>query len=260
MINKMKLKLTIFISGLIMLVASACKKDSFLRRAPLSDISPQTFFTNETDLQLYCNQYYKGLPVQTLLRADDQSDDKANQTLNTLLAGTYTIPTNADTTNDLIGTGAYITQGGLMNGSGTNWSFAIIRSCNFFLLNYQKAAISDFIKNVYVGETLFFRANEFWKKVKAFGDVPYINVYITDTSKTYLYGPRMPHAQVMDSVLSDLTFAVSHLPVVAAQSGRITKYAALALMARVCLWEATYRKYNNGGDPTAYFAGAVSAA
>src|SRR5260221_8780365 len=88
MINKMKLKHIIFIAGLITLVASACKKESFLNRTPLSDISPQTFFTNETDLQLYCTQYYKSLPVQTLLRSDDQSDDKAHRTLNTLLAGT----------------------------------------------------------------------------------------------------------------------------------------------------------------------------
>ncbi len=257
----MKLKHIIFIAGLITLVASACKKDSFLNRTPLSDISPQTFFTNETDLQLYCNQYYKGLPVQTLLRADDQSDDKADRTLNTLLAGTYTIPTNADTTNDLIGTGAYITQGGLMNGSGTNWSFAIIRSCNFFLANYQKANISDSVKNVYVGETFFFRANEFWKKVKAFGDVPYVNQYITDTSKSILYGTRMPHQQVMDSVLGDLNYAVAHIPVVRSQTGRINKYAALALKARICLWEGTYRKYwPNAGDPTPYLQGAVDAA
>jgi hypothetical protein len=261
MIKKMKLKHNIFIAGALLVLASSCKKDSFLNRAPLSDISPQTFFTNETDLQLYCNQYYKALPAQTLLRADDQSDDKANQTLNTLLSGTYTIPSNADTTNDLIGTGAYITQGGLMNGTGTNWSFAIIRSCNFFLTNYQKAEISDSIKNVYVGETLFFRANEFWKKVKAFGDVPYINQYITDTSKSLLYGSRMPHQQVMDSVLSDLNYAVAHIPAVASQTGRINKYVALALKARICLWEGTYRKYwSNAGDPTPYLQGAVDAA
>ena len=255
----MKNKHILYIACAGLMAMTACKKDSFLNRAPLSNISPQTFFTNETDFQLYCNQYYKNLPVQTLLRGDFTSDDKANQTLSTLLAGTYTIP-NAASATDLPGTGAFSAGATTISGTGTNWNFAMIRSCNFFLANYGKAALSDSIKNEYVGETLFFRANEFWKKVKAFGDVPYINVYITDTSKSYLYGPRMPHAQVMDSVLSDLTFAVNHLPVVPSQTGRITKYAALALMARVCLWEATYRKYNNGGDPTAYFAGAVSAA
>jgi hypothetical protein len=46
-----------------LLVFAACKKDSFLNRHPLSDISPTTFFTTETDLELYCNQYYKALPV-----------------------------------------------------------------------------------------------------------------------------------------------------------------------------------------------------
>jgi hypothetical protein len=239
----------------------ACKKDSFLNRHPLSDISPETFFTTETDLQLYCNQYYIQLPVQTLLRADDQSDDKANATLNTLLAGTYTIPALVDTAHDLIGTGAYITQGGLLNGSGTNWNFALIRACNFFLANYNKANLSDSIKNEYVAETLFFRANDFWKKVKAFGDVPYVNRYITDTSASVLYGPRTPHQQVMDSVLKDINFSVANLPVVPAQTGRINKYVALALKARICLWEGTYRKYwPNAGDPTPYLQGAVDAA
>jgi hypothetical protein len=261
MLNKMKLKHILFITGAALLVFTACKKDSFLTRAPLSDISPQTFFVNEPDLQLYCNQYYNALPVQTLVCADDQSDDKANATVNALLAGSYTIPTNADTTNDLVGTGALKDVRGLLNGTGTNWSFSLIRKCNFFLANYKKADISDSIKNVYVGETLFFRANDFWKKVKAFGDVPYINTYITDTSRSALYGTRMPHQQVMDSVLSDMNYAVAHLPVTPSQTGRINKYAALALKARICLWEGTYRKYwSNAGDPAPYLQGAVDAA
>lgn len=259
----MKYKYISYIAGLALMAMGACKKDSFLNRTPLSDFSAQTFFKDESDLQLYCNQYYNTLPVQTLLRADDQSDDKANQSINLLLANSYTIPATADTTNDLIGTGAYITTGGLMNGTGTNWSFSNIRRCNFFLANYQKAQISDSIKDIYVGETLFFRANDYWKKVKAFGDVSYINTYITDTSKTILYAPRMPHQQVMDSVLSDMNYAVAHLPlaVTASQSGRINKYAALALKARICLWEGTYRTYwPNSGDPAPYLQGAVDAA
>jgi len=261
MINKMKLKHSLFITGALLLAITACKKDSFLNRAPLSDISPATFFVNETDFQIYCNQYYTGLPIQTLVNADDQSDDKANAALNSLLAGSYTIPSAVDTANDLVGTGALKDPRGLLNGTGTNWSFAQIRRCNFFLANYAKAELSDSIKNVYVGETLFFRANDYWKKVKAFGDVLYINTYITDTSKSALYGSRMPHQQIMDSVLKDINYAVAHLPVTPSQTGRINKYAALALKARICLWEGTYRKYWSGaGDPASYLQGAVDAA
>src|SRR5215467_11196814 len=187
----MRNKYKLFIAGALMMAMGSCKKQAFLNRAPLSDISPQTFFVNEADLQLYCNQYYNNLPVQTFLRADDQSDDKANSSINSLLAGTYTVPASISpsTVADLVGTASYITQGGLLQGSGTNWNYVLIRRCNFFLANYQVATVSDSIKNMYVAETLFFRANDFWKKVKTFGDVPYINKYITDTSTSYLYGP-----------------------------------------------------------------------
>lgn len=232
----MKNKHIIFIVFFAMIALASCKKDSFLNRYPLSDISPENFFKNETDLQIYCNQYYATLPVQNFVNADDNSDDKANASINTFLAGTSTVPT-----------------------TGGGWDFSFIRTCNFFLANYSKAAIGDDVKNIYVGETLFFRANDFWGKVKTFGDVPYINKYIVDTSKSVLYGTRMHHKQVMDSVLKDLNFAVAHLPE-ETPDGRLNKYMALALKARVCLWEGTYRKYFGVGDETVYLQQATDAA
>jgi hypothetical protein len=232
----MKTKYLIYTTLAVIMIFAACKKDSFLNRTPLSDISPQTFFKSETDLQLYCNQYYSQLPVQVFANADDQSDDKANNSINQYLAGTTTIP---------------VTGGG--------WSFTFIRTCNYFLANYSKANLSDATKNIYVGETLFFRAMTYWNLVKRFGDVPYINKYIVDTSKSALYGPRLPHKQVMDSVFKDLSFAVANIPVTT-PNGRLNKYDALALMARVCLWEGTYRRYAGAGDETNYLQAASTAA
>jgi len=232
----MKTRYIIYTIFLALTVFASCKKDSFLNRYPLSDVSPQKFFKDETDLQLYCNQYYSQLSTQYFVDLDDDSDDKANSSINTFLAGTYTVPT-----------------------TGGGWDFSFIRTCNYFLANYARANASDDTKNIYVGETLFFRANDFWAKVKKFGDVPYINRYITDTSKSVLYGTRMPHKQVMDSVLKDINFAVDHLPVNAAD-GRLNKYMALALKARICLWEGTYRKYFGAGDETSYLQAASDAA
>ncbi|MEP7144234.1 MAG: RagB/SusD family nutrient uptake outer membrane protein [Ferruginibacter sp.] len=221
-----------------MIAFASCKKDSFLNRVPLSSISPQNFFENETDLQLYCNQYYSNLPVQSFVSADNGSDDKVPASINSFLAGTYTLPTSA---------------------GGTGWDFSFIRTLNFFLANYSKANISDSIKNIYVGETLFFRALDYWNKVKTYGDVPYVNTYITDTTKSVLFGSRMPHKQVMDSALNDLNFAVAHIPV-STSDGRLNKYDALALKARICLWEATYRKYFAAGEETPYLQAASDAA
>lgn len=232
----MKNGYNIYLIFLAIIAFASCKKDSFLNRYPLSDVSPKNFFKDETDLQLYCNQYYSTLPTQYFVDLDDNSDDKANASANQFLAGTYTVPT-----------------------SGGGWDFSFIRTCNYFLANYSKANATADIKNTYVGETLFFRANDYWEKVKQFGDVPYINKYITDTSKSELHGIRMPHKQVMDSVLKDINFAVDHLPVSAAD-GRINKYIALALKARICLWEGTYRKYFGVGDETPYLQAASDAA
>jgi hypothetical protein len=234
----MKTKHILYLTLITMMAVASCKKDSFLDRYPLSDISPQNFFKDETDLQLYCNQYYGQLPAQNFLRADDDSDDKANNSISLFLAGSYTVPNAA---------------------GGTSWNFSFIRNCNYFLANYSKANIPDATKNIYVGETLFFRAMDFWGKVKTFGDVPYINRYISDTSKSALYGTRMPHKQVMDSVLKDLNFAVANIPVTT-PDGRLNKYDALALKARVCLWEGTYRKYFGAGDEAIYLQAASDAA
>ncbi|SDP49525.1 Starch-binding associating with outer membrane [Mucilaginibacter sp. OK268] len=262
----MKNKYILYIACAALTIVASCKRESFLNRTPLSDITPGTFFKNETDLQLYCNQYYSALTQQNFLKLDDNSDDKANASVNALLAGTYTIPSTASNNYTSTGTTTDFNSNNVagsmplnINQSGTDWNFALIRACNFFLANYQKADIPDATKNIYVGETLFFRANDFWKKVKAFGDVSYVNRYIVDTSASILYGPRMPHKQVMDSVIKDINFAVANLPVTA-PDGRLNKYAALALKARVCLWEGTYRKYFGVGDETTYLQGAVDAA
>lgn len=226
----------IYLMMAVLFILSSCKKEEFLNRIPLSDISPENFFKNENDLQLYCNQYYSSLPIQNFIRADNNSDDKANSSINALLNGTFNV-----------------------NGAASLWDFSLNRRCNFFLANYGKATLPEATKNIYVGETLFFRSNDFFNKIKDFGDVPYISKYITDTTTSLLFGNRMPHKQIMDSVLRDINFAVASLPV-APSNGRIGKYAALALKARICLWEGTYRKYAGAGDHEIYLRQAVSAA
>jgi starch-binding outer membrane protein, SusD/RagB family len=235
----MKKLIDILFLAVVICSICSCRKDSFLNRQPLSAITAETFFNTESDLQVYCNQYYGWLPVQSLVSADGQSDDKAPQSMNQFLAGTYTIPQ-----------------------SDPNWNtpYANIRTCNFFLINYQKANVPDSVKHVYVGETLFFRAMQYFNLVKSFGDVPYITRYLTDTSTSVLYGPKTSHARVMDSVLNDLNTAISYLPAAPLQDGRVNVYQALAFKARVCLWEGTYRKYAGAGDGTSYLQAASNAA
>ena len=229
----------LYIFALILLLC-ACKKEDFLDRFPQDAISDPTYFKNENDLKLYLNRFYDALPVQRG-NSEANSDNFAQGNRDVFLAGEYVVPA---------------TDG---NWSYTGW--ANIRYVNYFLQRYNRAEMDATLKNNYAAEGRFFRALFYWDKVKRYGAVPWINTDLTDTSTAILLGPRQPHKQVMDSVLADLNFAVAN----AAEAtntqfaGRITKDVALALKARICLWEGTFRKYQALGDEQTYLREAVTA-
>ena len=228
--------LTLYILAFIGLLISACNKQ--LNLYPKDALSEPTFFKNANDLALYCNQFYQSLPQQNSFWSDRYSDNEiALDHGDGFLDGTYIVPV-----------------------SGGGWDWSAIRNVNYFLQRYQRAATDQATLNKYAAEARFFRAYFYWQKVIRFGDVPWLNKDLTDTSTDLLYGPKMPHKQVMDSVLADLNFAVSNLPDLdAVDAGRLHKYAALALMSRICLWEGTYRKYHGMGDETNYLNATITA-
>lgn len=217
------------------LVMTACNKQ--LNLYPQDALSEPTFFKNENDLRLYCNQFYNDLPVQNSFWTEENSDNEVPLNRDAFLSGNYVVP---------------VTGGG--------WDWGQIRACNYFLQRYQRADADPATLAQYAAEARFFRALYYWQKVKTFGDVPWLSTDLTDTSTTLLYGPRTPHKQVMDSVLADLNFAVANLPDPdQAAPGRLHKYAALALMSRICLWEGTYRKYHALGDADVFLNACVTA-
>lgn len=233
----MKIYQYIIIGLLTGALFTSCKRQSFLNRFPQDALSQQTFFKTENDLKLYCNSFYASLPTENPLE-DNNSDNMVPRNPDAFLSGQYVVPT-----------------------SGGGWDWSEIRNCNYFFANYQTANVSDSIKNFYAGEVRFFRALFYWEKVVQFGDVPLILHYITDTSKSELSAPQTSHKVVMDSVLLDINYAVTHLPDPEdAAPGRLNKYCALALKARICLWEGTFRKYHGLGDQDVFLQQAVDAA
>ena len=79
-------------------------------------------------------------------------------------------------------------------------------------------------------------------KVQTFGDVPWYSSSLS-AGDSALYKPRDSRTLVMDSVLADINYAIENIPK-EIQLNRITKYTALALKARICLFEGTFRKYH----------------
>ncbi|MDR3252751.1 MAG: RagB/SusD family nutrient uptake outer membrane protein, partial [Tannerella sp.] len=130
--------------------------------------------------------------------------------------------------------------------AGTGWDWAGVRSINYFLSHYRDAEAS--VTNPaqldkWKAEALFFKAWDYYRKVFYFGDVPWLS-HDLNVDSPELYAPRTPRAEVMDSVLSIINFAVAHIKDGGEADGRINRDMANFLKARICLFEGTFRKYH----------------
>lgn len=236
---------TVLTLSLVVFILTGCTKDKFTTRLPLDRLSDINLWNTENDLRLYNNALYPiyiagfpagwadatlqpwGVNASKIAYGDVITDNMAPLNFSTVAANTYAVPTNS--------------------GSG-GWNFSNIRALNIFLDNYGKAKVSDAVKKVYLAEVYFFKAWDYFEKVKLFGDVPWLNTELSLVSPE-LQAPRTPRAQVMDSVMDILNKAIEWLPGKGnQQSGRINKNVALHLKARIGLHEGTFRKYHNIAD------------
>lgn len=232
--------LYIALIGLITLGATGCKKN-YLDVTPPDKIDAQVFFNNATDLQVYTNGFYDQVPVAYGLVYTVYTDDASSDNILPLLA------------TDRV-KGARVVP--VARGTG-GWSFSSLRSINYFLANYGKCP-DVAAKLKYGGIARYFRAYFYYDKVKTFGDVPlYTHVLTADDPD--LYRPRDSRTVVMDTVLADLNYAIANIPK-QVQLNTITGYTALALKARACLFEGTWRKYHGLANYQTMLTEAASAA
>ncbi len=194
--------------------------DEFLDRFPTDELSPQTAFSSENDMKTFTNSYYTILPGGSAIYGE-AADNIVKSSLSREILGTRLVPT-----------------------TDSKWSWGDLRDINSFLnnenvLNYKNVDV----KNKYMGLSRFFRAMFYFEKVKYFGDVPWYSTVIESDDAANLMKPRDSRVLVMDSVLADLDFAIAHLEETK-DVERVTKWTALALKSRICLYEGTFRKYH----------------
>ena len=124
----------------------------------------------------------------------------------------------------------------------TYWAriYASIFNCNNFLDNYNKAEMPQDDKDVYAAEVKVIRAYMYFLLTTFWGDTPWIDHVITADEA---YVPRDPRSKVIDNVISDLQWAASKLPEerqLGDNVGRIDRWGALAMLARVALQNERY--------------------
>ncbi|CAL1516720.1 RagB/SusD family nutrient uptake outer membrane protein [Chitinophaga sp. MM2321] len=91
-------------------------------------------------------------------------------------------------------------------------------------------------KDALYGEVYFLRAYYYFTLVRFFGDVPlFVEKRLSIADSRSLQ--RSPKADVYNQIETDLNNAIAVLPPTNPQAGRITKYAAQALLGKVLLYE-----------------------
>lgn len=113
-----------------------------------------------------------------------------------------------------------------------------------YLFQYKEANPAgnkiDFAgKDAMYGEVYFLRAYYYFTLVKLFGEVPlFVDKRLSLSDSRNI--PQSAVADVYAQIETDLKNAINALPAVQVQKGRITKYAAQALLGKVYLYEKKY--------------------
>lgn len=115
-----------------------------------------------------------------------------------------------------------------------------VNLANQVLDNIPAIEMDPALKTKYLAEAKFVRAYAYFRLVRAFGDVP-LRLNIPKDAGEYNI-PRAPKAEVWAQIERDLTDAEAVLPasVAAADIGRFTKGSALALHAKVAMYQAKW--------------------
>ena len=249
---------------LVAFLLSGCNED-LLEKFPLDQITNETFWNTENDLAVYNTTLYnqvridEQIPVMmghrdgfnshfaSIWQQDELSDNMAPREprhvfFQQIRAGKHNVPSDPDW---------FGYQG---------WNF--VRTINVGMANYNKAAIPQATKDRYIGEARLFRGWFYAEKVAKYGDVPYVDRELSVDSEE-LYAARTPRKEAMQKVLADLNFAVEKLPANWGDGnapGRINRWGALLVKARVCLYEGTFNKYHGAGESKMWLEEAAKAA
>ena len=210
-----------------------CGCEDALDRFPKDRLTPESFFRTEEECQLYTNDFYTMFPSAGSIYGET-ADIIAKTTLTSEVLGNRTVPATAGT-----------------------WKWEKLRDINFFL-QHSSNCPDERVRLEYEGLARFFRAWFYFEKVKYYGDVPWVDRPIDASDPLLFEKGRDPRELVMQKVVEDLDFAILHLPAEKSVY-RVTRWTALALKSRACLFEGTFRKYHGSDGYESYLTACATA-
>lgn len=210
----------------LILSASVLVVSCDLAEQPKAKAGRDMIFGSETGLLTYTNGFYEYLPDYDNAHKQNITMDNAAKNA----TGTYEV-------------GAYTTN------TSTSWSWSSIRNVNYFLKYNTSSNVSEPIRNNYSGIARLFRAYLYFNKLVQYGAVPWIDIPLEPDSPE-LYKAQDSRDVIISKMIEDLDFAAANITEdkITPNSNRVNRWTALFFKSRVCLFEASFRKYHATGS------------
>ena len=220
--TKMKKMNQILCACALSLFAISCS----LYEKPEAYASKEDIFQSEDGLQSYVWSFYKALPsLANIPICEASSVDYAA----------------------CRGFSTYYSEDAYTAETSTSWSWGNLRNINYFLdgLNSDICTVDAEKKKHFEGVARWFRAYFYYDKLTNYGGVPWFDHCLSNTDLDEMYKDRDSRDVIIGHIIEDLDFAWENITTESSVGNSlISKYAALALKARACLFEASYRKYH----------------
>lgn len=223
-----------YLYKIMLLVAAACCLNACedLDEFPEDDLSPETYFGTESELELYTNQFYSQMPSAPSNAAEgklywycEQGEHFVSPTLVREIQGTRLIPADAD---------------------DVGWTWSALRKVNYFLKNNVRCD-DESVRERYNGVAYFFRAYFYYNMLVKFGDLPWYDTPVGSGDGDLLYKARDSRDVIIKHIIADCDSAAKSYRLPSARTPyEVNRWTALALKARACLFEGTFRKYHAG--------------
>lgn len=223
------------IGALVLFTAASCNE--FLNREPMSAISPELYYSTDSQLEAaLIREYANILPGNGSYSYGYLGNDSGTDNQVTL-----TIPNR------------FITGQLKVSASSSDWNFSNLYYVNYFLQQvlpkYEAGKITGNEANIkhYIGEAYFLRAYWYFGQLQKFGDYPIVTeplpddmAVLTEASK------RVPQNEVARFIMEDLDKAIELMGSTNLITTRVNKDVALLFKSRVALFEGTWLKYFKG--------------
>jgi hypothetical protein len=131
--------------------------------------------------------------------------------------------------------------------SDTYWRdrWTMVRRANVLLENVHRVPMSEVAIEHWEAVGKLMRAWSYYKLVRSYGDVPWVEKVLDIIDEGVLYGKRENRDLIMDKVLDDLQ-AVDKL--YDNKINEINRAIGNAIKSEICLYEGTFRKYRPTPD------------